>query len=71
MMKKSEADVIRAALAWFESRRPNFWQESDHLAQPTIKRIGVRQDEALAQAVADYRLAILKRQKKRGTKNGL
>lgn len=69
-MRKSEADLIMAAVTWFEHRRPVFWTEIYHLVQPTIKRVVVRQDEALALAVANYRLAVLKRQKKRG-KNGI
>lgn len=66
-MKQSEANVLRAAQLWFEDRKPEYWTTSDHLANPTIKRVGNRADEKLAIAVAKYLELKLTREKKRGS----
>lgn len=67
-MKKSEADVILAAVAWWEHRRPLTYTVADHVGDPFIKRIGVRTDEALAKAVGEYTKHKLKREKRRASK---
>lgn len=66
-MKKSEADIIRAAEIWWASRKPMGWQTSDHVGQPTILRVGNREDEALAVAVGEYVKLRLQREKRRAT----
>lgn len=64
-MKKAEADTIRAAIAWWVSKRPAFWTETDHLAVPHIKdSFGSDEDKLLCKRVADLLMTRIKRQKR-------
>ena len=64
-MKVSEADIIRAALLWWQARRPDGFTESDHIGTPLIKRIGAMTDEVLALACAKYTEIQAKKKKRR------
>lgn len=46
-----EAEVRRAAIAWWESCRPCDWSVEQHIAQPTVNTLNVEQT-ALALAVS-------------------
>ena len=63
-MRKSEAEVIRKACAWWRYSRPAFWTEADHLAKPAHTNLA-KVDEDLATAVAAYLKVELRRKAKR------
>jgi len=43
--------VVKAAVAWFRSRRPELWLEKEHLERPTVYH-DKAEDKRLAKAVA-------------------
>lgn len=67
-IKASEANIIRSAIQWWESRRPEMYTTSDHINMPTVKVAGNRADEKLATAVAKYLELKLTREKRRAKK---
>lgn len=68
-MKKSEADIIRAALAWWHGRRPPSYTLGDHIGDPSASTSPMTTSESLSvvlsAAVANYERMRLKKEGKR------
>jgi hypothetical protein len=52
-MTNKENALARAAIMWWEARRPPMWTVDDHLNAPKHRTVGCI-DEQLALAVAEY-----------------
>lgn len=66
-MKKLETQIVRAAIAWWHSRRPSGYTFADHIGSPSDYTGGTTLDEssALCRAVAEREKQRLRREGKR------